>query len=272
MATMARSTTPRSASRASLVHVHGVLRAATAPRLGRDAGMPGAVGSARAVAVDDRHWMLLSDVPTESFTEEAIRARLEDLEWLGRCAASHHALLGRAMRAGPVVPLRLFTIFASETRALVHVREALPTLAALFERLDGRVEYGIRAARSRQAPTGLPPGTVRRLTQAPLSGRDFLERKRALLRDRRPEAIDARWPALVVEHVRVHADDVRTRPLPADGGRVWLDVAALVPVARAQAFVRDMRALDREVRREGHEIILTGPWPPFTFIDEPGDG
>ncbi|BCS31989.1 gas vesicle protein [Luteitalea sp. TBR-22] len=255
-----------------LLHVHGVLRSDTVPRLGRVTGMPGAVGSARAIAVTERHWMIVSDVPAAGFTEEAIRSRLEDLEWLGRCAASHHDLLGRAMRSGPVVPLRLFTIFATEARALAHVRDALPGLAVLFERLDGRVEYGVRASRAQLAPAGVPPATVRRLTPAPASGRDFLERKRALLRERQPIAVDERWPALVEARVRAHAEDVRHRPLPAEGGRVWLDLAALVPVTGGSAFARDIRALAREMRGHGHEVTLTGPWPPFTFIDEPLDG
>ena len=269
---MTRKTTSTRQAVDTSVHVHGVLRAEVAPRLGRAAGLPGAVGGPRAVAISEGYWMLVSDLPAANVTEDAIRARLDDLEWLGQCAARHHDLLARAMRAGPVVPLRLFTIFATEARAVAHVRVALPALVVQLERLDGRVEYGVRAARTQATPGGLPPATVRRLVDAPTSGRDFLERKRALLRDRLPPSVEARWPALVVDRVQALAEATRTRPVPPEAGRVWLDLSALVPVTRSQAFVRMIRALDRELRPQGHEITLTGPWPPFAFIDEPARG
>ena len=54
--------------------------------------------------------------------------------------------------------------------------------------------------------------------------------------------------------------------LPVEGGPLLLDAAFLVPTSRSARFrtiaVREARALDRE----GYRVLLTGPWPPYSFI------
>jgi hypothetical protein len=262
-----RNAPPRREGPAPLVYVHGAVRASSAPRLGRSPGMPGATGGPRVVAIGDRHWMVVSDVPAALYGEAPLRLQLADVEWRGRCAAVHLDALGRAMRSGPVVPLRLFTIFANETCALTYVRDALPTLSVLFDRLDGRVEYGVRLAWARAPSTGTAAGTSRRLPHEPANGREDTPRQRAVPPDRPVPPGDEAVRAPVVALVRGLAIDTRERPLPADG-RVWLDLAVLVPAARGPAFVRAVRAFDREIRAGGHELALTGPWPPFTFATE----
>lgn len=264
-----RNAPPRREGPAPLVYVHGAVRAAAPPRLGRSPGMPGATGGPRVVALGDRHWMVVSDVPAALYGEAPLRAHLEDVEWRGRCAAVHLDALGRAMRSGPVVPLRLFTIFATEARALTHVRDALPTLSVLFDHLDGRVEYGVRLSWAQAPSAGIVAAPTRRAPQEPAHGSGGLQRKRTVPPDRPPHRSGPRADEAVRGHVvalvRGLAIDTRERPLPSEDSRVWLDLAVLVPAARGPAFVRAVRAFDRELRAGGHELALTGPWPPFTF-------
>lgn len=260
-----RNAPPRREGPAPLVYVHGAVRATSAPRLGRSPGMPGATGGPRVVALGGRHWMVVSDVPAALYGEAPLRLQLNDVEWRGRCAAVHHDALGRAMRSGPVVPLRLFTIFATEARALTHVRDALPTLSVLFDHLDGRVEYGVRLSWAPGSSPGVTPAANRRPPQEAANGRDDLQRKRAVPPPRPAPRADEAVRGHVVALVRGLAIDTRERPLPSEGSRVWLDLAVLVPAARGPAFVRAVRAFDRELRAGGHELALTGPWPPFTF-------
>ena len=56
--------------------------------------------------------------------------------------------------------------------------------------------------------------------------------------------------------------------LPAQGGRLLLDAAFLVPRKHARSFhalaVRESRAL----ARHGYGLTLTGPWPPYSFVQD----
>jgi hypothetical protein len=230
-----RNAPPRKDGPAALVYVHGVVRAAAAPRLGRTPGMPGATGGPRLVPVAAGYWMVVSDVPETLYGDEPLRRQLEDLVWRERCAAVHRDALGRAMRGGPVVPLRLFTIFTSEADAVSHVQATLPALTERLDHLEGRVEYGVQLS---HAPL------------MPLAGRQGRE---------------AAPRAQVLALIGPRAVDVRERPRQAAPGRVWLDLAVLVPALEGPAFVRAVRTADRDLRAGGHELALTGPWPPFSF-------
>lgn len=259
-----RNAPPRREGPAALVYVHGVVRTALAPRLGRSPGMPGATGGPRVVAVDERHWLVVSDVPAALYGEQGLRQQGSEEDWLGRCAAVHHDALGRATRSGPVVPLPPFTIFSSEAGAVTQVRLALPVMAGLFDQLDGRVEYRMRMTRAPLASLPVPPGASRR-ADTPATGRTVTSR--TLPPPGAPMAgrVEVGIRAQVMSLVQRLAVDARERPLPIDDEHVWLELAVLVPAGGGPAFVRAVRTFDRELRPAGHQLTLTGPWPPFTF-------
>jgi hypothetical protein len=258
---------PRRDAPAPLVHVHGVVRTSSAPRLGRSPGMPGATGGPRVVAVGVGHWMVVSDVPAALYGDASLSAHLQDLEWLGRCTSVHHDALGRAVRSGPVVPLRLFSLFATEARAAAHVRDALPALGLLFDRLDGKVEYGVHASRARAVPHRVNSPAQRGSADNAVNQTSAAHRTRNSESGRHAALVDEALRERLVAVLRRLAVDTRELTVPAQDRRVWLAVTVLVSAAQGPAFVRAVRAFDRELRPAGHVLTLTGPWPPFTFAD-----
>jgi len=251
---------PRGA--ASLAYVYCIVQSPAAPGIARVQGLPG-TGPPRAVPLGRSRWLVLADVPGSRFDETALEAGLKDLDWVGACAMAHDALVMEAMKSGPVVPMRLFTIFQDEARARGQALRAARQIGRTLRRVAGRAEYGVRIAATpaaRQAADG---------TGGRLTGRSFLEQKRRQLEARRHHA--AMPPAerqRIFDRLARLADEARPRPIPEAGSRVWLDGAFLVPLALASAFRRDVRRLTTELSRDGHEVILTGPWPPYSFLDE----
>src|ERR1700740_1592354 len=57
---------------------------------------------------------IVGDVGDREYGEAALRRNLEDLDWLARTARAHHAVLEAVAERGPVVPMRLATLFASD--------------------------------------------------------------------------------------------------------------------------------------------------------------
>jgi hypothetical protein len=70
------------------------------------------------------------------------------------------------------------------------------------------------------------------------------------------EATDAR---------RRTATEQQTTP----GSRLLLDAAFLVPARRTGAFRSALRRNVRTLAGTGLAVSLTGPWPPYNFIDTP---
>jgi hypothetical protein len=64
----------------------------------------------------------------------------------------------------------------------------------------------------------------------------------------------------------------RRRPaseLPVQGGPLLLDAAFLVPRSQSRAFTALARREQRDLARKGYALTITGPWPPYTFVQEP---
>jgi hypothetical protein len=53
----------------------------------------------------------------------------------------------------------------------------------------------------------------------------------------------------------------------APGSRLLLDAAFLVPVAKSGAFRSAARQRMRDLRALGVAMSLTGPWPPYNFVE-----
>ena len=56
------------------------------------------------------------------------------------------------------------------------------------------------------------------------------------------------------------------------GSRLLLDAAFLVPSRRANAFRGALRRRARSLSGSGLVVSLTGPWPPYNFVDPPRRG
>ena len=82
--------------------------------------------------------VLISRVPMAEFGEEPLRENLNDLPWLERVARAHESVLEGALSGGPIVPLRLCTIFADEAGVRAMLDREGRQLREALERLDGR--------------------------------------------------------------------------------------------------------------------------------------
>ena len=259
---MKQTRTAAASPSSPLVYVYCIAESAAAPALGRARGLPDA-GRPRAVSLGGSRWLVLADVPSGRFGETALEEGLRDLDWVGACAMAHDALIMNVMKSGPVVPMRLFTIFEDEARARAQANAAARKVARTLRRVAGHAEYGVRigaTARAARKPPRARPA---------VGGRSYLEQKRDQLAARRaPTVVPEEDRQRVFDRLAAVADEARERPIPAIGSAVWLDGAFLVPLRKAPAFRREVRRLAGELKGDGHEVVLTGPWPPYSFLDE----
>jgi hypothetical protein len=245
-------------------YVYGVIRAdAPAAPL---TGTPGLGGGSVRLVADGALAAIVSEVPLADFDDEPLAANLHDPAWLEAGVRRHDAVLAAAVRETAVVPFRFGTIYRGEE----HVRAMLaehPGLADALEALRGRIELGVKGiARNPPVPTTDDE------SDAP-AGRRYLEQKQ---RERRAaeerEATLAR--AADESHGRLSAvaEDARANPLQppeASGseGTMFLNGAYLVRVAGEGEFREAVESLRGELGPEGISFELTGPWPPYNFVE-----
>ena len=235
-------------------------------------GLPG-TGPLRVLDVDRGLFLVVADAPLALYGEQAIDRGLGDLDWVSRAAVAHEAVVESFIDASAVLPMKLFTLFASDKRAVAHVRGERRRIVGAATRVANHDEWGVRvifdasrAARRAAAAAARSGGNGK------TSGRAYLAQKKAH-RDagiERAEVARATIAALY-DRMAARATEARRKApndLPVQGGPLLLDAAFLVPRSRAKTFQALAAREAKALARDGYGLTLTGPWPPYSFVQD----
>lgn len=272
-----RATAPPDAPAATATYVYAVCRGGDGAAL---AALPGqAPGRPVRLLRFGELTAVVQDVPAAEFGEDALRERLTDRTELERCARAHHEVIAAAAAAAPVLPFPLATIYRGDARAATALRADRDRLTAALRRITGRAEWGVKVyARPAERPAatdGHPPERAdREDVPARRPGHAYLDRLRGVRheRERRQEAglraaevVERAFADLAVAGRRLRPHDTHLTP---GRGAHLLNAAYLVAETRAGEVVATVRRLRRSPRCRDVEIELTGPWVPYSFVDE----
>jgi hypothetical protein len=236
-------------------------RQPTVRRIGE--GMPGG-RDLRAIEVGDDLWAIVQSVAEAEYSEGAMARGLQNLDWVGPRAIAHERVIESFLSARALLPMQLFTLFTSDDRVVQHVLADRARIARILKRVENKVEWGLRLTFGESAARS-------RVSKQPVkSGAEFLARKRDMLEVNRTGLKNAHAAAdrLYKSVSRLATDSQRRTSLEraAPGSRLLLDAAFLVPSAKRSAFRSAVRQQTRDLRAAGIAVSLTGPWPPYNFI------
>lgn len=261
-----------------LRYAYAVVRDTAAPEAALDAltaleQVPGVAGEP-VVAV--RHLglaVLAGAVPAEDFDEGPLRERLEDMAWLEKVARTHQRVVDTVGAESCVIPVRLATVCHGEEGLRRMLATGRERFASALDRLEGRVEWGVKAYAATPAPQE-PPAPKEPPAGTPnapgaMSGRDYLRRRKA-----QRQAAEGRWgdteegARLVHDTLSGLAERARLHPpqdprLSGVSDRNVLNAAYLVRREDSAAFAE--RVGELAGRTAALRVELTGPWAPYSF-------
>jgi hypothetical protein len=256
--------------RSSATYVYCVVQSPKALASSRLTKVPrGLEGTSKPRALDagGGYHALVTTAPLDRYDAPVIDSRLRDLDWVGKRAAEHEAVVEFAGALGTVIPMKLFTIFASDERAIENVRTMKKSLDRVVERIAGCEEWGLRILFDETRAAALAREEAR--AKNVKTGKDFLLRKKALVDDRRASGarsaaeIDAlyRRVAKIARHAKR-----RSAPNRDLAGRVLLDAVFLVPRPLVKDVRKTVTLSAEKLVSGGFDVSLTGPWPAYSFI------
>jgi Gas vesicle synthesis protein GvpL/GvpF len=182
---------------ASLTYVYCLVRSARRPSLrgAPDSIAPGC--QVRLLEAGAGLWAVVSRVPARQFDEAALASGLQNLDWVGRRAIAHEAVVEHFMSAPAILPMQLFTLFTTDDRALQHVRRERRSIERILSRLEHQLEFGVRvtfdeAAARDAARARLAKASARPSRADGSRGASYLARKRDQLAADRVQLADAR--------------------------------------------------------------------------------
>lgn len=253
---------------ASGTYVYCIVSSSTPITITMTAGLPGA-GPVRALDIRPGRYLIVSDAPLAEFGEAPLAVKLSDLEWVSRAAIAHESVNESFMTSAPpadaVVPMKLFTLFTSDGRALEEIRKGWTRVEGVIKRLSKNEEWGVRLvfdpSASLKAPASTPPTA---------SGRGYLLAKRQQHAATAKQTTGMRKTASdVIKALRPMAKEVQKRSVtepPESRNRLLLDAAFLVPRTKADRFRKSVEGRAKKIAPSGYALQLSGPWPPYSFV------
>jgi hypothetical protein len=222
---------------------------------------------------------LVSRVPAAQFAEEPLRQNLNDLGWLEEVARAHESVLERAFALTTIVPLRLCTLYETDESVRRMLEQEHVALSDALERLGGRQEWGVKllvdSDRLAEAARADSPDAAafEDELEARTGGGEYILRRRL---ERHVRECAGSLAAEVAAQVHARLQDwaidavtraPQNRDLSGHEGEMLLNGAYLVEANRADGLRVLVAELEAHHRRLGARIDLTGPWPPFNFVE-----
>jgi hypothetical protein len=178
----------------------------------------------------------------------------------------HEAVVEEVMGARPILPVRFNTLLRTEEAVTELLDQRAQAFHSALERVAGKVEMGLRVIWEApwEAEADVDPEPQ---TGGP--GTEYLYRR--LKEVRRWARLRAAGEQLIREvQARFHFLAVESwlQRFPTD--RLLLTGAYLVDLARVGAFREGMAKAREELSHLS--FLLTGPWPPYHFVNGARDG
>ena len=235
-----------------------------APAAPPSGGLPGAERP-RMLSLSGGLTAIVGTLPDDAYAPDVVNEKLRDMDWVSKAALGHEQLLEAVMRtADAVLPMKLLTLFSGDDRLVKDLAKQRVRLTRAAARVAGCDEYGLRIVAidaGAEPAQGASPGR-------PSSGTAFLERKKQVRDDAREQA--ARRAAFAADAFDGLSDVSRgsvARAVQADDAeRPLLDAAFLVARDEQVDFGRAADALAARAAGAHCLFKLTGPWPPYHFV------
>jgi hypothetical protein len=199
----------------------------------------------------------LSDAPLERLRVQDLDVVVSDAPAMGPETSDEsvlrHALVVEELmqRSSAVLPGRLGHGFSDEGALARAVRADAHRLRTALDRVRGCVELGLRILRPEPAAGSEPTG-----------GAEYMRTRLAEKRELERLAAEIDEPLARLSR----ASTRRSGETP----RLLLDAAYLVPRDGVMPFRAELARL--ESSRPELAFVCTGPWPPYSFASEDGEG
>lgn len=226
---------------------------------------------------------IASRVALEHFGEQAMRNNIKNTQWLRERVRAHASIMEQFKVTGTLIPMRFGTVLNDEQGIRDLLNDRYHQYIEMLNQLDGRQEWGLRMYLDRAQLSG-------RVSQSDRQIEDSLDQiSKGVARFVRDEMTkmdnldEGELVELLTENCikRSHdallkyAENGLFKPLKSQAvygpGEMILNAAYLVPVEREAGFREEVEQITATYSPMGFTFELTGPWPPYHFVDQHGD-
>jgi hypothetical protein len=213
----------------------------------------------------------VSEVALEEFGEARLREHLRNMEWVERVARAHETVLDQIREKSTVIPMRMCTVYRSESGVREMLRREAAALREAIDHLDGKAEWGVKAFADLQHMSAVAADDEQDAADE-ARGAAYMRRRQSE-RDTRERAQQQLEEAAAQIHERLcelagdgHVMPPQRPEVSGHAGDMVLNGVYLVSDDDRERFHAEVQLLEAEFAPLGVELALTGPWPAYNFV------
>ena len=232
------------------------------------AGVTGVAGERVRLVTERGLSAVVGSVSDTPFGEMTLPSLLADLTAIEKAGRAHHRVISQVAGNGPVLPLRLATVYADDETIAALLAKRYAELTILLESFRGTQEWDVKVYL--KPGKGADGGVWLDMSSADRASVDAARQSRPDHTEFSPwttleacaEEISQKLSRIAVATRR------RPSPLPSladDSGWIVLSSAYLVDAEHASRFSEIAASVT--AAHTALRAVVTGPWPPYSFAD-----
>jgi hypothetical protein len=223
---------------------------------------------------------VVSDIDLSQFNEEKIKDKLqEDQKWTEKNIRCHHDVVAKVYEIDTVIPMKFGTIFKTKKSLEAMLKKYYRKFKELLTELSGKQEWGVKGYLEYKKFAEILKNKNKEIqklekkrSSVPEGMKWYMERKADELIAGRIECEVEDELQKIIKKLEKYAKEIRFNDLlPKEIGEpakdMILNAACLVRNDALDKFQAMFQGLLRECESLGIILTLTGPWPPYNFVD-----
>ncbi len=223
---------------------------------------------------------IVGELDPSKFDAEMIKNKLlDDPKWAEENIRCHHEVVSRAFQTSVVVPMKFGTMYKNKKSLDEMLAKYYRKFTSVIPMLKDKKEWGVKAHLDhKKFIEGLKKKSkeIQKLekgrTSAPEGMRWYAERKiDEIVADESEKEIEKELQYLVEKlekHVeKVQLNEAFSKNTQELGREMIMNAACLVKNDALQGLRDLFRKLAKGEAQKGVVLELTGPWPPYNFVE-----
>lgn len=215
-----------------------------------------------------RFWY--TELDKSEFSGPVAEKNLQDIQWLTPRVLAHQKAVDTISEIGAIYPARFATLFSSLEVLELNVRRWNEQLAAYFQKVEGKREFGLKVFATEQIAA--VPATAKNPDGG---GRGYLlaRRQASEAKQRRSEAF-ANIVSEIADSLSDFGADVARRSTvtlndPDDDRTLIGNIAILITLGDESRIKQVAQAYSGQIDPTFRiETVISGPWAPYSFCPD----
>lgn len=217
---------------------------------------------------------IVSSVSRELFSREQLQKNMSDIAQLERMVRSHADIVRSIESGGGVVPMRFCTVCEDADDVLQFLKKHSKGIIEVLDEVKGAYEWGVKVFCDATRLQSLAEVDDGESASAVITGTSFLLKKKRTLQLKKNlstlkiQCADECHHRLEPHAVNSQMASIQGKEITGRSDDMIFNGAYLVKKQHTNDFRNTVARLARHYVEQGFDIVSSGPWPPYHFVNE----